>query len=78
MKTAVSIPDQLFKAADKLAKELGTSRSDLYARALKAFVDERSSSAVTHALNAVYGEQPSELDAVLAALQWASLPREDW
>ena len=33
---------------------------------------------VLEALNRVYAEEPSELDAVIAQMQWHSLPKEDW
>jgi predicted transcriptional regulator len=57
MKTAVSIPDDLFKRADQLAQATGRSRSQLYAEALSAFLDETLGDPVTAALNRVYGEQ---------------------
>ena len=41
MKTAISIPDPLFGAAERLAKHLGISRSQLYQRALQAFLQEQ-------------------------------------
>ena len=41
MKTAVSIPDPIFQAAEDLDKRLGLSRSELFARALKAYVTVR-------------------------------------
>lgn len=39
MKTAISLPDPLFKAGEKVAKKLGLSRSQLYARALRQFIE---------------------------------------
>jgi hypothetical protein len=38
VKTAVSVPDSLFRRAEKTAKRLGISRSELYARALDEFL----------------------------------------
>jgi len=78
MKTAVSIPDVLFDAADEVAERLGMSRSQLYAKALAEYVSTRRDEDVTAALNRVYAEQPSELDPVLAAMQFMSLPSADW
>jgi len=78
MKTAVSIPDVLFDAADEVADRLGMSRSQLYAKALAEYVSKHRDDDVTAALNRVYAEQPSELDPVLAAMQFMSLPSEDW
>jgi predicted transcriptional regulator len=51
MKTAVSIPDDLFRQADALAHHLGKSRSELYREALADYVARRDPAAVTTALN---------------------------
>jgi metal-responsive CopG/Arc/MetJ family transcriptional regulator len=78
MKIAVSIPDQLFKAAERQAKKLKISRSALYARAIEAFLAAQIDRDVTGALNRIYGEEKAKLDPFLAKMQSASIPREDW
>lgn len=80
MKTAISIPDPIFEAADRLARRLGLSRSELYARAVAAFVDRHRTEGLTQRLDELYGSSEVEgaLDPATAAMQWASLPREDW
>jgi metal-responsive CopG/Arc/MetJ family transcriptional regulator len=78
MKTAVSIPDPVFRAAESLAQRLGVSRSELFARALEAYIEAHQHDRVREALDAVYAEESSGLDTGLAQLQWASLPREEW
>jgi len=78
VKTAVSIPDHLFQAAERLAKRLGIPRSRLYSRAIERYVLEAQERDVTALLNRVYGHQTSELDSVLATLQSVSIPREQW
>ena len=80
MKTAISIPDDLFSAAERAAKRLGLSRSELYRRALAAFLERHSERLVTEALDAIYGSEPQEsrLDPVLEHLQRASVTRERW
>jgi antitoxin MazE6 len=70
MKTAISLPDELFEEADGLADKLGVSRSQLYARALSDYVAHHRESDVTERLNAVYGEVDSHLDPVLEKLQF--------
>jgi metal-responsive CopG/Arc/MetJ family transcriptional regulator len=40
LKTAISIPDNLFEAADKVARRLGISRSELYQRAIARFLEQ--------------------------------------
>jgi metal-responsive CopG/Arc/MetJ family transcriptional regulator len=53
MKVAVSIPDEVFAEAEKLAAKLHTSRSEVYARALDAFVADHEPDRVTEAMNQV-------------------------
>lgn len=53
MKTAVSIPDDLFRRADELAGRLGKSRSEVYREALADYLARRDPRAVTSALNEV-------------------------
>lgn len=78
MKTAISLPDPLFAAADHLARRLGVSRSELYATAIEEYLRAHRDDAVTEALNRVYGEEDSSLEPALAALQAAALSRDDW
>ena len=78
MKTAVSIPDKIFRAADRLAKRKGLSRSELYARALAALVRQEDESEVTAQLNRIYSTSDSSLDPALAALPGKVLEKEDW
>jgi metal-responsive CopG/Arc/MetJ family transcriptional regulator len=51
MKAAVSIPDDVFEQADRLATQLKTSRSHLYSRALKEFLSRHAPDQVTDAMN---------------------------
>ncbi|MBU8922727.1 MAG: hypothetical protein KOO63_12990 [Bacteroidales bacterium] len=80
MKTAISIPDSLFLAAERLAKRLGVSRSALFQKALRSFLDLHGDEGVTEALNSVYDKDSKDnrLDPVLEQLQGASLAAEDW
>jgi len=78
MKTAISIPNPVFEAAEQLAKELGMSRSELYTTAIAAYVEAYSSDDVTEALNRVYAEEVSTVDPVVVQIQVASLDRENW
>ncbi|MBS1849161.1 MAG: ChpI protein [Actinobacteria bacterium] len=56
MKTAVSLPDELFDDAERLADQLGLSRSELYARALSSFLETQEDDPVTAALDALADE----------------------
>ncbi|PSB32679.1 hypothetical protein C7B82_05345 [Stenomitos frigidus ULC18] len=78
MKTAISLPDPVFKEAEALAKQLGVSRSELYTEALKAYLRKYNRDQILHKLNEVYAEAPSEPDPALTKMQFMSLPHEDW
>jgi predicted transcriptional regulator len=58
MKTAVSIPDDIFAAAEKLAGELDLSRSALYAKALKELIQRLNDEAITAQINAALEDGP--------------------
>jgi len=78
MKVAVSVPDPVFRKADQAAKRLGLSRSELYARAIAAYVTALRRDDVTEALDRVYAAHAPEGDPVLAALQSRVIARERW
>jgi metal-responsive CopG/Arc/MetJ family transcriptional regulator len=78
MKTAVSLPDPLFEAADELAKRLGISRSEFYATAIAEYLRAHQRETVTEGLNRIYEQEPSGLDPGVAAIQSASLGEDDW
>jgi metal-responsive CopG/Arc/MetJ family transcriptional regulator len=78
MKTAVSIPDSVFQEAERTARKLGITRSQLYARAVQAFLDHQADRDITKRLNSIYAEEASAMDPLLLKLQFASIPKEDW
>jgi antitoxin MazE6 len=66
MKAAVSVPDEVFEQADKLAKHLKMSRSQLYRRALREYVARHAPEAVTEALDRVSAELAAEADGFVS------------
>lgn len=76
MKIAVSIPDELFAAGDRLAARRGISRSELYATALAHELAGADDGDVTAALDAVYDGSSGAFDADLAESQRELLARE--
>ena len=78
MKTAISLPDSVFEEAEVLAQQLGLSRSELYAKALQVYLKRYNREQMLLKLNQVYSRESSELDPVMARMQFMSLPREDW
>ena len=77
MKTAISIPEEVFRSAEQLAQRLGLSRSELYSRAVSDLVARHSDETVKSQLNEVYGPggEDSSLDEAVASLQYESLRR---
>lgn len=57
VKTAVSIPEPLFKEAEGLARRLGVTRSRLYAEALEDYVEHHENEELLEKINAAY-EKP--------------------
>lgn len=73
MKVAVSVPDPVFQAAERVSRRMRISRSRFYAAAVEAFVRQHSEEDVTEQLNKVYAKSSSKLDAALEVLR-----REMW
>jgi hypothetical protein len=78
MKVAVSVPDPLFRRAETEARRLRIPRSQLYARALEAFLSQQVRHDVTERLDAVYGGGQVESDAGWLAAGLEALRRVEW
>lgn len=78
MKTAVSVPDDLFRLAELAARRLRVSRSRLYATALSEFLNRQQAGAVTQRLNEVYSRRPAKLDSAFDHAQLRSLDKDSW
>ena len=78
MKTAISVPDDIFQAAEEMAKRLGMSRSQLYATAVREYLEAHRSRGVTALLDQVYDTYDSRLDLRVAEAQADSIPEDDW
>jgi len=78
MKTAVSVPDEVFERAERLARRSGRSRSEVYSAALREYVARHAPDEVTDALDRIVGEmdpagEPFVSEAgrrVLEASEW--------
>jgi len=55
MKTAISVPDEVFREVEKVAKERHSSRSEVIVTALREYLERRKSGDLLKALNDVYG-----------------------
>lgn len=79
MKTAISLPDALFRAADQLAKRARKSRSQLYADALTEYLTRHAPDEVTEAMNRVVDQLgPGAIDPFIETAGRRALERNEW
>lgn len=78
MKTAISLPDEVFESAEQLAKRLGKSRSELYTLAINDYLDRNNESVVQESLDQFYSHNNSRVDTNLGTMQMKSIAREEW
>jgi metal-responsive CopG/Arc/MetJ family transcriptional regulator len=78
MKTAISIPDKLFKSVEDFTRRRNISRSALFSTAVEEYIQHHRQDNVTERLNEVYATESSSLDPVLGRLQHLSVGREKW
>ncbi len=78
MKTAVSIPDEIFERAERLARRRQCSRSEVYTAALQEYVARHAHDEVTDAVNRVCTELGSDSDSFRAAASRRILDRVEW
>ena len=78
MKTAVSIPDDVFEKADRLAKRLKKSRSQLYSLALREYVARHAPDQETEAMDHACAEVGEGVDAFVSSAARGVLERSAW
>jgi metal-responsive CopG/Arc/MetJ family transcriptional regulator len=78
MKTAISIPEDIFVSADHLAKRLNMSRSELYTRAVQQYIAECRHAGVKEKLDQVYASENASVDPAVLNAQAISIPVEEW
>jgi hypothetical protein len=80
MKTAISIPDPIFKRAEAAAKRLGLSRSELFTRAAVEFLKAHPPDDVTASYNRAFAEPESDRTLVKQQRRTAraALKKVEW
>ena len=78
MKTAISIPDNLFRAAERYAKAHGFSRSELFSKAVAEYLERHPAAHITKELDAVYSTESSSMDETVTRMQSESIKKEKW
>jgi metal-responsive CopG/Arc/MetJ family transcriptional regulator len=78
MKAAISVPDDVFEQAERLARRAGRTRSELYSAALREYVARHAPDDVTEALDRVSGQIESPVDPFLTAAGRRVLEASEW
>jgi len=78
MKTAISLPDQLFEHADSLATKLKISRSQFYATALEKYISELEKSTITQKMNEFIDKYGQDSDPVMDAFVISEMRKVEW
>jgi len=78
MKTAVSIPDELFEGAERLARRTKKSRSRLYGDALKEYLARHAPDETTEAMNRACAEVGDVRDSFVSAAARRILEQSEW
>ena len=78
MKTAVSIPDDVFKGAERLARRTRKSRSQLYSDAVREYVARHGRDEVTEAMDRVCAELGQTTDEFVSGASRRTLERSEW
>ncbi len=78
MKTAISLPDDVFRAAERHARRARKSRSQLYAEAIAEYLSRHAPDEVTEAMNHVVDQLGEPIDPFVTAAARRILKRSEW
>ena len=78
MKVSISVPDPIFRAADRAARRLRVPRSRFYSRAVEAYLNQQTRPDITERLKAVYGGGWNKPDRAILDHGLAVLRRLEW
>ena len=78
MKTAIPLPDDLFERAEAYAKEHGCSRSELFAAAMREFLEEHRRADLTERLDRVCEEVETYLPQDVAQAAKKRMRESEW
>lgn len=78
MKTAISIPDQVFQRAERLARRTKKSRSQLFSEALNEYLARHAPEEVTEAMDRVCAELGDGTDPFVSSAARHVLERSEW
>lgn len=78
MKTAISVPNDVFELSERLAKKLKISRSQVFAMGVKKLAEDHDEEDLIANINMVCEKVDTSVDPVLFKMAMLSLPKEEW
>lgn len=81
MKTAISVPDEIFEQAARQAAKLGISRSEFFARAARRYLDELAAQSLTGQINQALraaGDDDSGAEAAAVGRRLLTAADDEW
>jgi predicted transcriptional regulator len=78
MKTAVSIPDDIFEGAERLAKRTKRSRSRVFSDALQEYLARHTPDEVTQAMDQALAHIGETSDGFVSSASGRTLQRSEW
>lgn len=78
MKTAISIPDDVFESAERLARRTKRSRSRLFSDALKEYLARHTPDKVTESMNVACAEIGGQEDSFISSAARRTLEKNEW
>lgn len=78
MKTAISVPDDVFESAERLARRERRSRSEIYSTAVREYVARHAPDEISDALDRVVADVETAPEPFVARAGSRILERSDW
>ena len=78
MKTAISIPDNIYKRVERTIKRMGITRSKLFTLAIEEYIENHNPSLITEKLDLLYNVESSELNSGIKQMQIQTIEKERW
>jgi metal-responsive CopG/Arc/MetJ family transcriptional regulator len=78
MKTAVSIPDEVFQRVERFARKSKRSRSEVFSAALREYIARHAPDEVTEAINRAIDQVGDQKDDFVATAARRVLEKTEW
>jgi metal-responsive CopG/Arc/MetJ family transcriptional regulator len=78
MKTAISLPDDVFKEAERFAHQSRKTRSQLYAEAIAEYLARHAPDDITDRMNQVWDRVSADENEFITEAARQTLSKESW